>query len=115
MPDSGAAVIAFAFGVASLCAWSVAVPQAVLLVRLLRIGDDIAVFTLKTVLWTSSLGIAMGWRSLVFLDFAFADQRYLGAIDQRWGIEAGMATYIAVAVVYAAVLYHGTVTLGERA
>jgi presenilin-like A22 family membrane protease len=115
MPDSSAATIALAFGLAALCAWSVAVPQAILLVRLLRIGDDIALYTLKTVLWTSSLGIALGWRSLVFLDWACCDQGHLGNIDQRWGIEAAMALYIALAVFYAAALYHKTVTFGERA
>lgn len=114
VPDSWAAVIALAFGIAALCAWSVAIPQAVLLARLLAIGDSIVPFTLKTVLWTSSIGIAMGWRCLVFLDWAFFDQRHLGTIGQRWGVEAAMALYIVLAVFYSAALYHRTVTFRGR-
>ena len=114
MPDSWAAFIAVAFGIAALCAWSVAVPQAILLLRLVAIGDDIVPFTLKTVLWTSALGIAMGWRCLVFLDWAFFDQRHLGTIGQRWGIEAAMALYIVLSVLYATALYYRTVTFSRR-
>lgn len=111
MPDDVAVAIVMAFGLAALCALSVAIPQAILLIRLVRNGQGIALWTLKTVLWTGSLGLALGWRFLVWVDFTQFDQRVFGTIDQRWPIEAILATLVAGACIYAAGLYHGTVTL----
>lgn len=114
MPDDVGVVIVMALGLAALCALSVAIPQAVLLVRLARKGEGIALWTLKTVLWTGSLGLALGWRFLVWVDFTQMDQRVLGTIDQRWPVEATLTMLVAAACIYAAGLYHGTVTFAKR-
>lgn len=114
MPDDVGAVIVIALGLGAFCALSVAIPQAILLVRLIRNGEGMALWTLKTVLWTGSLGLALGWRFLVWADYTQFDQRVLGTIDQRWPVEATLTMLVAAACIYAAGLYHGTVTFAGR-
>lgn len=106
--------IVIAFGIASIAALTVAIPQTALLVRLLRAGNSIAPYTLKTVAWTGTIGVAFAWRCLVFIDFTYFDQRYLGTIDDRWPIESIMAFGLTAAVIYGAALYHKTVTFAPR-
>lgn len=114
MPEDVEVVIAIALGLASVCALSVAIPQAILLIRLACRGEGIALWTLKTVLWTGSLGLALGYRCLVWIDYTQMGQRYLGPIDQRWPIETTLTMLVAAACIYAAGLYHGTVTFAPR-
>lgn len=106
--------IIVAFAIASVAALTVAIPQSMLLVRLLRSGDEIAPYTLKTVAWTGTIGVAFAWRCIVFVDFTYFDQHYLGTIEDRWPIESAMAFLPTAAVIYGAVLYHRTVTFAPR-
>lgn len=96
-----------------IAALSVAIPQTWLLLRLLREGNPIAPYTLKTVGWTGPLGLLVLWRCAVFVDTFFFDQYYLGPIEQRWGWEFALAVLFALGVNYAAVLYHWTITFGR--
>jgi hypothetical protein len=114
MPDSVAAATVAMLALASLCALSVAIPQAVLLVKLWRRNDGIAVYTAKTVLWTSAVAVGIGWRCLIWLDGTYFDQRYLGTAAQRWPAEVGISVFVALACFYAAGLYHLTVTFERR-
>lgn len=113
MPDSVEIAISVVFAWTALVALSVAVPQTVLLVRLVRAGNAIAPYTLKTVAWTGTLGVILLWRSMLFLDYSLFEQRYLGTIDDRWPWDFALAVVFALAVNYAAFLYHWTVTLGR--
>lgn len=114
MPEKVLLSIVIAFAIASLAAISVAVPQSILLVRLLAARDAIAPYTLQTVAWTSTIGVSFAWRCAVFVDFTYFDQRYLGTIEDRWPIESIMAFALTAAVIYGAVLYHKTATFGNR-
>lgn len=114
VPPNVESVVVGALALAALAAFSVAVPQTILLIRLARIGHPDAPWTLKTAAWTGTIAIAFAWRCAVFVDFAWFDQQHLGPISRRWGIEAAMALMIAAAVLYTAVLYHLTVTFRRR-
>lgn len=113
MPERVLLSIIVAMAVAAIAALSVAVPQSVLLVRLLVRGDPIAPYTLKTVAWTSSIGVAFAWRCLVFVDFTYFSMHYLGTIEDRWPFETILAFLLTGSVLYAAILYHRTVTFGR--
>lgn len=113
MPGRVELLIVVVFAWTALAALSVALPQAWLLVRLWRAGDAIAPYTLKTVAWTGTLGVILLWRAILFVDYSRFDQRYFGTIDDRWPIDLALALAFAVAVNYAAALYHWTVTLGR--
>ncbi len=114
VPERVLTSIVVAFAVASLAALSVAVPQSILLVRLLMARDPIAPYTLKTVAWTGTIGVAFAWRCIVFIDFTYFDQYYLGTIEDRWPVESIMAFALTAAVIYGAALYHRTVTFAPR-
>lgn len=113
MPDDLEVLIVVIFAWTALAALSVTIPQAWLLIRLWRAGDSIAPYTLKTVAWTGTLGVILCWRSALFIDYSFFDQRYFGTIEQRWPIDLTLALAFAVAVNFAAGLYHWTITLGK--
>lgn len=114
VPDDVAFWVVVAFAVGGLASLSVAVPITVVLYRLFRTGDDeYWPYTVKTFLWTSALGVVLLYRALVFFDYAYADQYYLGPIDHRWGFEAAFAVYLVIAPIYAASLYHWRITLGR--
>lgn len=110
MPDNIAGAVVLLLALAALCALSVAIPQAILLMRLWRRGDRIIYWTLKTVLWTSAVGAGLGWRCLIWLDGTFFDQRFLGTAMDRWPAEVAISLYVALSCFYAAILYHKTVT-----
>jgi hypothetical protein len=114
MPERVLASIVVAFAIASLAALSVAIPQSVLLIRLIRARNGIVPYTLQTVAWTSTIGVAFAWRCIVFIDFTYFDQYYLGTIEDRWPIESVMAFLLAAAVIYGAALYHRTATFPPR-
>lgn len=114
MPANVAGCVVVLLALAALCALSVAIPQAVLLVRLWRRGDSIAFYTLKTVFWTSAIAVGLGWRCLIWLDGAYYDQRFLGTAVDRWPAEVAISVFVAMSCFYAAGLYHRTVTFGDR-
>ena len=113
MPDDIELLVAFVFAETAFVALSVAVPQAVLLVRLWRAGESIARYTLKTVAWTGTIGLILFWRSLLFVDYTLFEQRYFGTIEERWPVDLTLALLFAVAVNYAATLYHWDITFGH--
>jgi len=110
MPEWVSTGITGAFGLAALMALSVAIPQLLLVPRLVWRHDPILPYTISTVLWTSAVGLACFWRFLVFIDLSYFDQEYMGTIDSRWPIEVLLAGYLVGAVGYATVLYHIRVT-----
>ena len=116
MPEWWEYVIVVLFAETALVALSVTLPQTWLFFRLWRKRSSIAPYTLKTLGWTGAVGLALGWRCLVFWDTLFMEQRYLGTLAQRWLIELFLALFLVVAVNFAAGLYHWTITLrhGKR-
>lgn len=113
MPDDLEVLIVIVFAWTAIAALSVTIPQAWLLVRLWRAGDSIAPYTLKTVAWTGTLGVILLWRSMLFVDYSFFGQHVFGTIEDRWPIDLALALAFAVAVNFAAGLYHWTITLGK--
>ena len=104
-PEAAIGMTTLVWGVAAIASLTIAVPQAVLLIRTSLNRDPLWWFRLKTTLLFGSLGIAMIRNVAVWADFAYFDQRYLGPIADRWPFDLGLALGICAACVLAAILY----------
>ena len=107
-PDDALALTTLFWLVAAIAALTIAVPQAILLVRTAVHRDPLWWFRLKTTLLFGSLGVALGRNVAVWADYAFFGQRYLGTIAQRWAMDLVLAAAIMLACVLAAILYAQT-------
>jgi hypothetical protein len=104
-PEDAVDITTIVWGIAAVAALSIAVPQAVLLIRLRRLHDRLWPFRVMSALLFGSLGVAMGRNVLAWADLAYFDQRYLGPIARRWPLDLAVAMLIMLACVWAALLY----------
>jgi hypothetical protein len=113
VPDEIAALVILLFAETAIAAFSVAIPQTILLIRLIVERAVIAAYTLKTAGAFGSIGLVLAYRVAVFVDFTYFEQRILGPISARWGLELALSIILSIAINYVAALYHWTVTLGH--
>jgi hypothetical protein len=110
MPDWAEHVIVVLFAWTAVAALSVTIPQGCLFFHLVQRHSPATPYTLKTILWTGTIGVLLLWRSLVFADTLLFEGRFFGPIQNRWMFELFLALLFVGAVNYAAILYHWTVT-----
>lgn len=104
-PAEALDVTTLVWGVAALAALSIAIPQAIMLIRLRNVRDSLWPFRVMSVLLFGALGVAMTRNVAVWADVAYFDQRYLGPIAVRWPLDLGIALTIMLACLWAAGLY----------
>ncbi len=96
---------ALIWAVAMAATLSIAVPQAILLVRMRKRRDRLSPFRIMSATLFGSLGVAMARNVAVWTDLAFFDQQYLGPIARRWPLDLVLALLVMAACIYAAGLY----------
>lgn len=103
--DDVSTLIAFIYGLSACALFVVGIPQGLAYMRHGWGFHDLQVFRLKTSLISNSFACFLLWRAVVYIDFAWYDQRIMGTLGGRWPIELAIGLAVLVAALYAAGLY----------
>ncbi len=103
--DTASVVIAVFYVLSAVLLMIVGVPQTWQWARYHGGFTGLQPFRLKTGLLSNSFALFLGWRALVYLDFALYDQHIMGVLGARWPIELAISVAVLVASGYTAGLY----------
>lgn len=103
--DVGAVLVAVLHISSALCLLFVAVPQSVAMFKGRIHGWQYQDFRLMTVSSGAATSLILVWRAAVYIDWGLFDQRFFGAISNRWVWELFIIGCAQIAYGYAARLY----------
>lgn len=103
--DVAAALVSVLYVTSAITLCVVGLPQLLALLRGQLRGWPYQDFRLMTAWVFLATAVALVWRGIVYADFAYADQLWLGTIQTRWPIEVAVAVFAQSGYGYAAGLY----------